>query len=388
SSAAWVNDNIFDNVISRIDTVNSGVAGTRNVQILPFSTAISADSWPNNNVFIKPLIEGDAPEFHLEIAGTDNKFISPRMEVTGANTPRVRYVGHASVAKTNRNAIEGGFAPGDIVYTYSGIVWGNGMSSPGRNVMDTTGTRPILAMRHSAGLNNPYLMFFAPSGDALNASNSSADYTARFTGNSASFKAAGDAFPKLVLTFGSSDIAFGPGSIAADKSINGANNGLRISSSVLPSVDNTYAFGSTALRWTTLYAATGAINTSDERSKQDIESIPDEVLDAWEEVNFVQYRWTESVERKGAAARKHAGLIAQSIHSAFQSRGLDGFAYGLLCFDEWEAEDGKEGNADVPAGSAWGIRADQCLFMEACLNRRERARLESRIRLLEQGGAQ
>ncbi|MCP3017949.1 tail fiber domain-containing protein [Cupriavidus basilensis] len=151
-----------------------------------------------------------------------------------------------------------------------------------------------------------------------------------------------------------------------------------------------------------MYAGTGTINTSDEREKQDINPISDDVLDAWSDVQFVQYRWRDAVESKGDAARKHIGVIAQRVHEAFAARGLDAFSYGLLCFDEWHdafedipatyddtgavdengapvlslAEPAKRVQT-VVAGNRWGIRADECLFLEAALMRRELNRLRS-----------
>ena len=44
---------------------------------------------------------------------------------------------------------------------------------------------------------------------------------------------------------------------------------------ILPFTDNTFNLGSASFRFATVYAATGAINTSDERSKQDVQSIDD-----------------------------------------------------------------------------------------------------------------
>ena len=42
---------------------------------------------PNNNVFIRPSIEGTAPEYHVEVRGSDNTFINPRWETAPPDTP-------------------------------------------------------------------------------------------------------------------------------------------------------------------------------------------------------------------------------------------------------------------------------------------------------------
>ena len=105
-----------------------------------------------------------------------------------------------------------------------------------------------------------------------------------------------------------------------------------------PSTDNVTAMGGPANRWTVVYAATGAINTSDERQKQQIKPINDAALRAWAKVEYCQYKFNDAVEKKGDNARWHFGLVAQRVKEAFESEGLNAFEYGVLCYDEWEDE--------------------------------------------------
>ncbi|CAD7335336.1 hypothetical protein SPHS6_00447 [Sphingobium sp. S6] len=189
-------------------------------------------------------------------------------------------------------------------------------------------------------------------------------------------------------------------------------------------LDNTWTIGTGAFRFSTVYAATGSINTSDERSKQDIGEIPDEWLDAWGDVEWVRYKFRDAVEEKGDDARWHIGLIAQRVRDAFDARGLDALSIGLLCYDEWEEQrepvveervighedvvvgqegtgvlgpDGAEIMRDVmgrreiigqvqvgeriiaEAGDRWGLRYDECQAMEAAWQRRELARKDELI---------
>lgn len=140
--------------------------------------------------------------------------------------------------------------------------------------------------------------------------------------------------------------------------------------------DNTQSLGTSSARFSTVYAGTGAINTSDRDYKQDVSTIPETVLDAWAEVKFQQFRYKDAVEQKGDNARYHIGVIAQDIKEAFERHGLDATKYGLLCYDEWEhtpAETDEEGNiirGEIKAGHKWSIRADECQFLEMALMRR------------------
>jgi hypothetical protein len=154
-----------------------------------------------------------------------------------------------------------------------------------------------------------------------------------------------------------------------------------------PQSDNAYTLGAASYRWSVVYAGNGTINTSDEREKDQIQAIDDTVLRAWAKVNYTQFKFKDAVAKKGDKARWHMGLIAQRVKEAFESEGLDAFAYGLLCYDEWQddiqdvleevdvtLEDGSVVKGANPtgekrvvqlAGNRYGIRYEQALALEA-----------------------
>ena len=70
-----------------------------------------------------------------------------------------------------------------------------------------------------------------------------------------------------------------------------------------PQADNTQTCGTSAKRWKQFWAGSGTIQTSDERKKDDIGEIPDAVLDAWGEVEFVRFKYKDAKEEKGENAR-------------------------------------------------------------------------------------
>lgn len=138
-----------------------------------------------------------------------------------------------------------------------------------------------------------------------------------------------------------------------------------------PDADNAYNLGVPSFRWATVYAATGTINTSDERSKQDIENIDDAEKRVAQRIKGLikKFRYTDAVEKKGDGARIHFGVVAQEVAQAFNSEGLDANNYGLFCFDEWYEVDGQSVEADdlgqYPDGAVkkdrFGIRYDELL---------------------------
>lgn len=139
---------------------------------------------------------------------------------------------------------------------------------------------------------------------------------------------------------------------------------------VLPRGDNDHNFGSASLKIAAIFLGTAPIVSSDENVKDQIVNIDSAVLRAWGKVEFFQYKFRDAIEIKGDGARWHIGVIAQRVKEAFESEGLDPFAYGVLCYDEWSAVNEllrDDGTIAVPAsasGSRYGIRYEEALALE------------------------
>jgi len=127
---------------------------------------------------------------------------------------------------------------------------------------------------------------------------------------------------------------------------------LRIAANgnLTPGADNAQNFGSGSLRWATIFAGTGTINTSDERYKvlREGGDLSDAEHRAWSAVRAIVYRDKDSFERKGDAARLHIGYSWQAIQAAFEAEGLDPAHYGLWCEDALEAPVEKTRTATRP----------------------------------------
>jgi hypothetical protein len=106
-----------------------------------------------------------------------------------------------------------------------------------------------------------------------------------------------------------------------------------------PDADDAFSLGSGALRWSVVYAATGAINTSDAREKTALRAASSAELRAIRRVmsGIGAFQWIEAVARKGAdGARLHFGATAQAVIAAFAEEGLDAHRYALFCADPME----------------------------------------------------
>jgi hypothetical protein len=145
---------------------------------------------------------------------------------------------------------------------------------------------------------------------------------------------------------------------------------IKADGTVRPGADNTQTLGEAATRWSVVYAGTGAINTSDEDEKQQVQPIYAAALRAVRRVNLVQFKFNDAVERKGDGARWHFGVIAQQVREAFEAEGLDAFAYGLLCYDEWPdqpevlSDDSTVLTPYRPAGNRYGVRYEELFALK------------------------
>ena len=133
-----------------------------------------------------------------------------------------------------------------------------------------------------------------------------------------------------------------------------------------PLTDNSVSLGESSGRWTTVYATTGTINTSDANQKQQIEELFEAERAAAIAIKGLirKFKFNDAVEAKGDDARIHVGVIAQDVEQAFIDEGLDPAEYGLFCRDEWWELDGQVAPQDTEGAEQkvrLGIRYEELL---------------------------
>lgn len=107
------------------------------------------------------------------------------------------------------------------------------------------------------------------------------------------------------------------------------------SSAFAPSNDGAMTCGAATFRWSTVYATTGTINTSDANQKTEIADLSAAELAVARRIKglFKTFKFKDAVASKGAGARKHIGVIAQDVQAAFAAEGLNANDYGIFCSD-------------------------------------------------------
>jgi hypothetical protein len=347
----WVNQNQFAGFrFAHSSSEGSNIAGTRCVLLEPHDVAVANNAWPNGNEFRACSFEGDTSERFAEICGQNNLFIGCRWETTNnaGNPPRVQITAHSSNANALGNWVIGGFGASLIAWSFVGNVPPrNGLLTDETNRFGGAGLMNAWSNISSSGSTGPVLRVYQSGQNPLSKDLSSTDWMYSFYANGQDFKRNTDpiANPRLSFDFTNSTIRLGNGTAPPPAAISFGGGTILFTvgaNGIAPATDNASPLGLGSLRWSTVFAGTGTINTSDERYKRDIRSIEDRVLDAWGEVEWVQYRWEDG-------KRLHFGLIAQRVKAAFEKHGLDAFEYGILCFDQWEdrIEDVQVGMRDV-----------------------------------------
>ena len=134
---------------------------------------------------------------------------------------------------------------------------------------------------------------------------------------------------------------------------------------------------------------------SDQRYKQQISEIDDKLLDAWEDVNLVQFKYNDAVNQKGGNARLHTGYVVQQIDEACKSHNVDISEYGLYCHEEYpqeteevevEQEDGtkvKEKKVIREASEHYSLRYTEALIIECAYLRKCIKELRNEIEQLK-----
>jgi hypothetical protein len=151
------------------------------------------------------------------------------------------------------------------------------------------------------------------------------------------------AAPNFTLSLSSAGVGIG---------VLAPSNKFSVEGIAAPETDNAYSCGTGTKKWSVVYAATGTINTSDERDKiieGDLASFAGAVVDA---VSPVLYKWAvggqyveqdgeepnpanpeimqpRMVVRQKPGVRRHAGWRAQDIKAAMDAVGVDFGAWGL-----------------------------------------------------------
>ena len=106
---------------------------------------------------------------------------------------------------------------------------------------------------------------------------------------------------------------------------------------IAPTGDNSMALGQPSNRFSTIYAGTGTISTSDEtlKTREDITQAEKEAALEIKN-NMWKFKFNDAISVKGdTGARLHFGVGAQTVGNIMRKHGLKPENYAFWCYDEW-----------------------------------------------------
>lgn len=109
----------------------------------------------------------------------------------------------------------------------------------------------------------------------------------------------------------------------------------------LPHNDAASNIGSASLRYNTIFASNGTINTSDAREKTEVRALTKNEIAASRELakEIGAYKFLSAIQQKGDGARNHIGMTVQRAIEILESHDLIAESYSFICHDVWDDGD-------------------------------------------------
>lgn len=117
---------------------------------------------------------------------------------------------------------------------------------------------------------------------------------------------------------GQDDLGFSVGGVLQFRLRGATNSHVIYNGAFVPGTDNALLLGGPSNRWSTVYAGTGTIQTSDELTKSSIQTTS-LGLDFIKKLKPVTYKFKEG-------RRPHEGLLAQEVRNTLDELGIEDFA--------------------------------------------------------------
>jgi hypothetical protein len=128
--------------------------------------------------------------------------------------------------------------------------------------------------------------------------------------------------------------------------------------------DTTFTLGTNENKWNTVFAKTGAIQTSDENEKKNIQPLSEQYGQIFDALQPISFKFIEN-----SSDRTHLGFGARAVKNAVEQTGLTTQDFAAYC--EWQKKDGTIG---------CGLRYEE--FISLCVDQIQK--LKKRVDELEE----
>ena len=214
-TGGWANQNVFlGGRYGHNSSEGTNVTGARHVKI-------DMPEFPvNTNLWLNPSLEGNTPQFHLELGGTANVILNGRYEVDGG--ARIRWG-----ADSFNNQILYGYQASGIIETWDPA------ASPTNVIMASGWSRRVspgpAVMENSVSATSPVDVVMA-SGATQAGASTETGYTVTRSATETRMKRATDAHPRIQIAHQDGVIRFGTGVAAPAVAVGVAGTRLRFDS--------------------------------------------------------------------------------------------------------------------------------------------------------------
>lgn len=202
-AGGWVNENLLiGGRFAHDSSEGTNISGVRHIRI-----PVSESGHPfNNNYFLKPSIEGDTPEYHVEAGGMYNTITQGRWE---ASPPKVLWGDGA-----NGWVIEGGYDAQSIQFT-GAAASSRVVSRQNQKWHAGGGANGILQLANFSSAAMPVMTVMATA-PGFWTKTPATDYTVAIGALYTRFKREADAHPRIEIDSANGAIRFGNGLSAPD----------------------------------------------------------------------------------------------------------------------------------------------------------------------------
>lgn len=302
-------NNSYGYVLTIVGYTNDGLAGGGTPVQIAFSDSIS----------VRRANSGSSWGPWRRLANYDDQvaqfgtFTNPQSLIVSGNQYTCALIlqnaGDATLAFGNKSALIGG-TPDKTPYIYSGVPIGVHV---GMNVGGTVAVKGLSEAFRTID-DGGFMSFFGTSGATRNA------YIQAINGQSL-----------VIMPEANHTLRLGSNGLLAAELDYGGN--------FRPVADGVKYNGVAALRWAAVYAATGAIQTSDARKKTAVVKMTANMRAAARQMlsEIGTYQWLESIKEKGEdGARCHIGFTVQRAIEILQDHDIDPFKMAFICHDTWD----------------------------------------------------
>ena len=210
---SWVNENLYiGGRYSHYSNEGRDVVDVAHIKMRGIS---GSQYQPNNNLFVKPSIEGHVPYYTVDIHGNNNTILQGRFE--GEGQRRVIYRTIDGISSRRNSIINGYNAELLNIEEETGSQW-NTLTTSTKNVMSGNGTVPVQTYKNTTSADQAVIRVVDPTSDPFDIS--SENFSHKISASKTEMKRQGDAFSRLVLDHSAPSIKFGDGISSPESSIN------------------------------------------------------------------------------------------------------------------------------------------------------------------------